>query len=121
MKLYAHLFAVASMTLVFGCASPKKSAAPAASPSPTVSPSPTPAKGSPGAAVTGAGNLEKKCENSDDKRAITVVPSASGCEVHYTKAGGSNVVATSANGTAHCDSVQSKMVSNLEAAGFKCQ
>ncbi len=109
------------MTLAFGCASPKKTGTPVASPSPTVSPSPTAAKGSPSAAVTGSGNLEKKCENNGDKRAITVVPSASGCEVHYTKAGGSNVVASSANGTTHCDTVQSKMVSNLEAAGFKCQ
>lgn len=101
----------------------KKSSEPAASPSPAAAAA---AKGADKAKKADAkagdagSRLVVKCVQGKDSRAITVVPSDKGCEVHYEKFGNSEVVASSSMGTSHCDEVQSKMKTNLETAGFTC-
>ncbi|MEZ4872267.1 MAG: hypothetical protein R2827_08485 [Bdellovibrionales bacterium] len=60
------------------------------------------------------------CAQGDDKRSIEVIKTNSGCEVAYVKFGETKTVASSVNGTEHCESVQQKMKTNLTSAGFTC-
>ncbi len=134
MKLFALLVA----STLIGCSSSKvRSTAEA---TPTAKPTETPAqntagstaasdkKGAPGEAgsVAGAdkgaaGGAKVSCKLDKDERVIEKVATTSGCEVKYTKAGETNVIASSTSGSAHCDQVQGKIKGNLEQHGFKCE
>lgn len=61
------------------------------------------------------------CKSGSDTRTIEVVSKDGGCEVSYTKFDQTTTPATSANGTAHCESVKEKIKGNLENSGFKCE
>lgn len=60
------------------------------------------------------------CKNGSDTRTLSVVAQNSGCEVSYTKFGETTAPASSASGTAHCESVKERIKTNLENAGFQC-
>ena len=60
------------------------------------------------------------CTLKNDKRTIEVVKAGNGCEVAYTKFNETKTVATSVNGTEHCEGVQERMKNNLASAGFTC-
>tara|TARA_Y100000817_G_scaffold302724_1_gene283947 strand:- start:981 stop:1319 length:339 start_codon:yes stop_codon:yes gene_type:complete len=61
------------------------------------------------------------CTVDSDTRTIEVKSINSGCEVSYTKQGKTSAVASSTNGTSHCENVKTRMVNNLTSAGFTCK
>lgn len=61
------------------------------------------------------------CMMKNDKRNIQVRSAGKGCELAYEKFGNEEVVATSMNGTEHCQKIADRIQGNLENAGFKCQ
>ncbi|PIR21797.1 MAG: hypothetical protein COV44_11270 [Deltaproteobacteria bacterium CG11_big_fil_rev_8_21_14_0_20_45_16] len=61
------------------------------------------------------------CVNGADKRSIENRRSGAGCEVAYTKAGETRVVADAKADLSYCDKMAEKIKSNLIAAGFSCQ
>ena len=61
------------------------------------------------------------CMMKNDKRVIDVRTQNKGCELAYTKFGNEEVVATSMNGTDHCQKIADRIKGNLENAGFKCE
>jgi len=61
------------------------------------------------------------CMMKSDKREIQVKKQGSGCELAYSKFGNEEVVATSLNGTEHCQKIADRIQGNLENAGFKCE
>jgi hypothetical protein len=128
-------FLALTLALVFGalgCSSSQKKAdtqnapaAPAAKAASTSSAStaaakPADASAKKNAKKAGAAGPGMACASGEDKRSIAVAKKGDGCEVSYTKSGETKVVATSANGTEHCDETVVKMKKNLEGAGFKC-
>lgn len=68
--------------------------------------------------VTLSGKVE--CSMKNDKRAVEVRKSGAGCELAYSKFGNEEIVATSLNGTEHCQKIADRIVGNLENAGFTC-
>jgi hypothetical protein len=118
MNALVKMISLASLAaLAASCSTPTKAPSPAA---PVAAPSPAPSVKAKAKADAPGARLELKCELKGDARMITVVPNGEGCELHYLKAGKSDVVASSAKGTEHCDQVRAKMRQNLESAGFKC-
>jgi hypothetical protein len=61
------------------------------------------------------------CKSGGDERVLEVVAEGGGCKTMYTKGGQANSVATSGNGTQHCQDVSDKILAKLQAAGFNCQ
>lgn len=70
-------------------------------------------------AKAGAGAVT--CKGGGDERVLEVVAEGSGCKTIYTKGGQANSIATSANGTQHCQEVSDRVLAKLQAAGFNCQ
>jgi outer membrane lipoprotein-sorting protein len=70
-------------------------------------------------AAAAAGDV--KCKNGTDERTLTVSKTESGCELTYVKFGTSSVLASSANGSTHCEQVLERVKKNLEAASFSCE
>ncbi len=73
---------------------------------------------------TAASNMtgdKVSCMMKNDKRNIQVRSTGKGCELAYEKFGNEEVVATSMNGTEHCQKIADRIQGNLENAGFKCQ
>jgi hypothetical protein len=104
------------IALSFACATGSKS------PSPTPSASPAAA---PAAAKTAepkkAAAGEVNCVSGEDKRVLAIAAKGEGCELNYTKQGETKVVATSGNGTRHCEDTQTKIRTKLEVSGFACK
>lgn len=61
------------------------------------------------------------CKNGKDERKLEVINQASGCELHYTKGGNAEVIATSVKGNEHCKKISQRIQEKLTAAGFQCQ
>lgn len=61
------------------------------------------------------------CEQGGDKRTVVVEPKEAGCEVHYSKFGNSEMVASAVHTRAFCDEVKEKIRANLEAGQFTCK
>lgn len=66
-------------------------------------------------------STETSCKSGSDTRVLAVKVAGSGCELHYTKFGETNSVASSQNGTEYCQSVLERIKGKLEGAGFTCQ
>lgn len=116
-----RLVLIPSVLLIAACSStgpkPAESPAPAA---PVKGSEATPAKAqeSPKKAAS-AGAV--KCSVAGDERLLEVRAQGKGCELAYTKGGNEGIVASSANGSEHCQSVQQKIKERLSGAGFTCQ
>ncbi|MCB0362052.1 MAG: hypothetical protein KDD35_05005, partial [Bdellovibrionales bacterium] len=62
------------------------------------------------------------CQSGKDTRDLSVMKTESGgCELHYSKFGQSNVVATARNGSEHCEEILNRIKGKLEEAKFSCQ
>ena len=72
-------------------------------------------------AVANATTGSLVCKSGSDTRSLEVISKDGGCELAYTKFDQTTTPATSASGTAHCDSVKEKIKGNLENSGFKCE
>ena len=71
-------------------------------------------------AITGTEKSSVTCTNKSDTRKISVLTvTEGGCGVVYNKMGEDKTVAM-AKSTNYCDSVSSKIKTNLEGAGFNC-
>lgn len=102
--------------------SPPAVAAAAASTSQEVKPqaanAAAPAKPEAGSVVAAT---ERECKRSEEVRKLSVEKiEPKGCKLHYEKPGSKSIVASSAIGTSHCESVEKRIRENLSAAGFKC-
>ncbi len=60
------------------------------------------------------------CANATETRTLSIAPKDGGCELMYEKNEKLNVVASSANGTAHCEKALDKIRNTLKSAGWKC-
>jgi cell wall-associated NlpC family hydrolase len=70
--------------------------------------------------ITGTEKSAVTCTNKSDTRKISVMTVAEGgCGVVYNKMGADKTVAV-AKSMSYCDSVSTKMKTNLEGAGFNC-
>lgn len=113
MKVVNALILVLSLPLLASCSSsPKKTVT---APAPTPAPSPT------APARTDRFPAGIKCTLDEDTRKIEINGQGEGCQVHYLKFGNSSVIASSASGFAHCESIRDRIRGKLEAAGFKCE
>lgn len=62
------------------------------------------------------------CEQGTDKRTVVIEPkTGTGCEVHYSKFGNSEKVASAVHTLAFCDEVKDKIRAHLEAGQFTCK
>lgn len=114
------LIALAAFTMLLGCSSTQKpSTSSTASPSPTPTPKASPAASAP--TVPAGAGLDMTCKSGSDERGLTIVPKDQGCELHYSKYGKGQIVASSAVTQSHCERVRSQIVKNLEASGFVCR
>ncbi len=69
-----------------------------------------------------AGEDHVECVSGDDKRVIHVErKEGGGCEVHYTKFGQKEVVASATQDQNHCSQIRDRIRTNLTNAGFSCQ
>lgn len=115
------LLLVALCTAVACSASKKKDEA-----ATTTTPA-TPAVAKEGTAAKADANTANKtaagtqCKSGSDTRNIEVKAEGGGCEVMYTKMGETNSVASSVNGTDHCNTVAERIKTNLTNAGFTCE
>lgn len=62
-----------------------------------------------------------KCTVNKDTRVVEFDKSTHRCEIHYTKFGEKMQVAWAENTPSICSDVFSKIRSNIESKGFKCQ
>lgn len=62
-----------------------------------------------------------KCTVNKDTRLVEFDKSDKRCEIHYTKFGEKMQVAWAENTPSICNDVFSKIKSNIESKGFKCQ
>ncbi|MBX3022499.1 MAG: hypothetical protein KF799_12575 [Bdellovibrionales bacterium] len=108
-----------------GCASASKTA----STTPNVATPAVPAKASlavPAPAKPAPALVDDKakyaCLRGQETRSVKIEMTApKGCKVFYSTHGNTDPVAWSTTGTSHCESVSSKIRTNLESAGFKCE
>jgi hypothetical protein len=71
--------------------------------------------------ATGAEKSSVTCTNKKDTRKISVVTmTEGGCGVVYNKLGEEKTVAMAKSDMNYCDTVSSKIKTNLEGAGFNC-
>ena len=128
MKLKIAMLLVVSLFFV-SCSSKQKAATPAATTKQEANTKDAKgAKATAKAAVTKAKDAVKNattgslvCKSGSDTRSLEVISKDGGCELAYTKFDQTTTPATSASGTAHCDSVKEKIKGNLENSGFKCE
>jgi len=72
-------------------------------------------------AVTGTEKSSVMCANKNDTRKITVLNvTEGGCGVVYNKLGEDKTVALAKVDMNYCETVSTKIKSNLEGAGFSC-
>lgn len=72
-------------------------------------------------AITGTEKSSVSCTNKNDTRKITVLNvTEGGCGVVYNKMGEDKTVALAKVDMNYCDTVSSKIKSNLEGSGFSC-
>jgi hypothetical protein len=74
--------------------------------------------------VTGSSQeqkLELSCTLGNDRRDLSILPKDPGCELHYSKFGESQVIATSVVGSRFCEDIRKQVVNNLESAGYACK
>lgn len=111
--------------LATACASsPKQVSAttppPAESSKPAAAPTTDPAA-KPPAGLAGEEKNKYACTRGSELRSIRIESlQPKGCKVWYSIIGKESPVAWSVNGKTHCETVSSKMVGNLESAGYKC-
>lgn len=133
MKISMTFGLLLAASLLPACSSTPKKTEPAPSPATATTPAAKP--GNPAApaaaaksavaasatkAPTPAGALS--CEQGSDKRTVVVEKSEkSRCEVHYTKFGKSEMVASSDHGPGFCDEVKDRIRAHLEASQFTCK
>ncbi len=111
------LVSLASLTLT-GCASAKKQDGSGANATPQAT---TKSPATKAAEPTTTDAFQKiTCTSGEDSRQLEVVKKGAGCALDYTKSGKASAVSTSAKGTEHCVSVQTRIRSKLEKAGFTC-
>jgi hypothetical protein len=126
------LFIVLTATALFGCShaqtpansAPPSPTAPVSQPAASTPPKASESKAKPeksSKASAEASSAKLSCAQGKDNRTLEVTKTEKGCALEYTKAGTMSKVATSANGTKHCDDAQNKIRAKLEGAGFKCQ
>lgn len=115
--MHLGLVLISSFVLLVGCSSggQKKAEAPAA-PAPVKTEEKATKETPKKEATSGA----VKCSVTGDERLLEVRAQGKGCELAYTKGGSEGIVATSANGMEHCQSVQQKIKERLSGAGFSC-
>lgn len=105
---------------------------PSPSPSPTASSSPSGKKAAEKSADSakkktdkGASSLaesHKTCARESDKRTLDMKEKATkGCLLNYTKLGSTQIVAESSLSTDYCQTIEARIVDNLEKAGFACK
>ncbi len=102
-----------------GCASQSRKTDQAVSAKPSTT---TPAAASPQATAT---PIPPKldhvmCKKDKDERTLHIVEKPKGCALEYTKYGNKNIAAESVISAQHCNDVKSRIISNLEKAGFTC-
>lgn len=62
------------------------------------------------------------CEHGSDKRIVVIeTKTDAGCEVHYTKFGNSEKVASAVHTPTFCEEVKDKIRAHLEAGQFSCK
>lgn len=62
------------------------------------------------------------CSAGSDVRVLEIIPvDEKGCELQYTKNGNTKTVANANFNVSYCETVQTRISKNLEAAGFSCQ
>jgi hypothetical protein len=113
-KILVSALALAALA---ACASSPKKTEPVPAPvavKPAPAPVPAPVKAEPS-------RLEVVCEQGTDRRTVIVLPKETGCEVHYSKFGHSERVATAVHEAAFCDRVQDNIRDNLEEGRFSCK
>ena len=71
--------------------------------------------------IEAPGNTKIECSVKGDSRWLEVRKKGNGCELAYTKSGNEGIVASSANGSAHCDSTQTKIKERLLGSGYTCK
>lgn len=126
-----------SVLLLAGCSSSKKKEATDAAAPTTPSASATSTESSAAQKTEKSGSMKKstkassstssassnsvECNSGSDKRMLEIkMTDAKGCELHYTKMGNSQVVATQVMGDEYCVEVQNRIKGKLTAAGFTC-
>jgi hypothetical protein len=125
MKLFMKIVIVSMASSLAACSSMKKKAepapiAPAASNAAVQKPTTPVPSAKPEKAEKVAKQIQ--CENGTDKRTIAVEStSESGCEVHYSKFGNSEKVASAVHTPSFCEEVKDKIRSHLEAGQFSCK
>lgn len=125
---FAALSACAAVSFA-GCSSASKSAqnpGPSAPGQPSTSAAQpatpavaqAPAKAADGATIAAT---NRECKRDSEVRKLSIEKiSPKGCKLQYEKLGVKSVVASSAVGTSHCESVEKRIRENLTAAGYKC-
>jgi hypothetical protein len=117
-----NLVILFSIFVIFGCSSnAKKADAPAAEAPKAESATPVADKAATPAAHTSATGPTVECANGKDVRNLEIKTVDKGCELAYTKNGRTESVATSANGSKHCEEVKERIQTKLEASGYSCK
>jgi len=70
-------------------------------------------------AATSAVKIE--CSAQADVRQLELRPKGKGCELAYSKNGQEGIVASSVNGTSHCENTLNKIRDRLTGSGFECR
>jgi hypothetical protein len=65
--------------------------------------------------------LKVECAAKGDTRILEIRGKDNGCELSYTKGGQEGVVASSSNGSGHCEKTLAKIKERLQGSGFTCQ
>ena len=71
--------------------------------------------------ATAAAGIKVECSTKGDSRVLELRAKGKGCEVAYTKNGQEGIVASAANGTAHCEATLNKIRDRLKGSGFECK
>jgi hypothetical protein len=115
MRLSFYLAACGTVLLFAGCAASEKTPAPAQPPAPI-----SPAKAAPSKPPEPV-RPAVKCELKGDFRLVEIEDlKPAGCKVWYTSYGQRREIASSQNGSGHCENVVKKVQGNLETGGYKC-
>lgn len=106
------------LALICGCASSQKKVE-------TVSPQTPPSAAAPAPAIPLKVESKKNqttCAQADQVRLLEIeILQPKGCKVWYSRNGAKNSIASSSRGNAHCEQVQSNIITKLKDAGFECQ
>ncbi len=115
------LTSVLAVLVVSACSSsPVKESTPANA-TPQAPTATAPAAASSASAPAQASPTKVICKMGTDERTLESAPTASGCELKYTKFGQTSVAASSAFSTTHCDRIREQIKTNLGKFGFTCE